>query len=339
MGVYAITLATLAAIEVILVLGLNLQYGFAGVLNFSYITFVALGAYTTGVTTLGPGLAEYSQRYILHWSLPWPAALAASGCVAAGFAVLLSFLVMQRLRSDYLAISMIAFGQVVWTVVGNYTPLVNGWDGLAGIPRPFMDLSDETSSDVAFLAVALGIAVLTYVVAARLYGSPLGRLLRAIREDATVAETFGRRAARGRLIAFVLGSFVAGVGGGLLAMESGAFGPNAFLPEETFLLFAALIVGGTASPVGSVIGGVLVLVLINEATRYVPGSLSGQLLGGLRLMLIGILVLVVLKFRSGGLVKEGNLRLYRRLVRRLGRRWERVAAPKGTVGVPSGDGQ
>lgn len=337
MEYYIVTLVTVAAIETILVLGFNIQFGFAGVLNFSYITFVAIGAYTTAVTTLGSHQTQtFPQSYILGLSLPWPVALLVSGAVCVVAALLLSFLVMQRLRSDYLAISLIGVGEIIWTVAGNQTSLVNGWTGLANIPRPYSNLgiaSGGLAGDLVFMAIGIVVAVGTFFAASRLYKSPLGRVLRAVREDGVIAETFGRRVLAARLTAFCIGSFIAGVGGGLLAMNTGAYNPNAFLPLETFLILAALIVGGTSSPFGAVVGAIVVFIVISEGTRYLPSSLNPDLVGGLRQATIGLLLIVTLRFRPQGLFPEPNLRLYRRLRSRMALARPLAPPAPGPVGV------
>lgn len=316
MAIYFVTLAILAAIFTIIVLGFNIQYGLAGILNFSYITFVAAGAYTTAVTTLGRGTNTYPQEYILHWAVAWPVALLLSGVVAAVLSLLLAFAVMQRLRSDYLAIATIALGTVVWTVVGNVTFLFNGWTGLAGIPRPYSGLGLNTNGgltgDLVFFVICAGVAAVAFWVARHLYRSPLGRVLRVTREDPEVAATFGRSVISVRLYAFMVGSFIAGVGGGLLVMEVGAFNPNAFVPAETFLLLAAVIIGGNSSPWGSVVGATLVMVVIDEATRYLPTQqFAPSVIGGLRTVVTGALLILVLRFLPNGIVPEGNAKFYR----------------------------
>ena len=316
MGTYLLTLGAFAAIQATVVLGLNIQFGYAGILNFAYITFVAIGAYTTAVLTLGSGSQYFVQQHIVHVTVPWPLALLISGIVSSVLSLFLIMLLMKRLRSDYLAVAMVALGEVVWTVIGNDTSLFNGWDGLVGIPQPYNNLGSTTTAEAAFFGITVAVALLAYLFTRNIYRSPMGRLLRSVREDPTVAETFGRSVGRARLVAFCLGGFLAGVGGGLMAMQTGAWSPNAFTPLETFFIFAALIVGGTASPLGSVVGAVVLLGVIDEITRWLPAILAPSLISSLRFILIGIIVLVVLKVRSQGIVPEPNARRYQQFLRR-----------------------
>jgi len=319
MAVYWVTLLITATIYITIVLGLNIEYGIAGILNFSYITFVAVGAYITAVTTLGKtnqyGIA---QTFILQWSLPWPLALLLAGGASALLSLFMSFAIMQRLRSDYMAISVVALGTVIWTVIGNVNWLFNGVQGLSAVPRPYsnlgIDTNDGLTGDLVFLCITSAIALGSYLVARRIYSSPFGRLLRGIREDPDVVATFGRSVLRGRAVVFVLGSFMAGVGGGLLVMQVGAWNPNAFLPPETFILFAAVIIGGSGRPLGAVIGAVLVDVAFTEALRYLPQTFSASVVGGIELVAIGLLLILMMRFRPEGLFPEDTPAIYRKRV-------------------------
>jgi branched-chain amino acid transport system permease protein len=315
MSIYIVTLLITATIYVTIVLGLNIEYVIAGILNFSYITFVAIGAYVTAVTTLGNN-NQYGiiQQYILHWSLPWPLALLLGGAASAVLSLVLLFAVMQRLRSDYLAISVVALGMVVWTIISNVNSLFNGVQGLSGVPRPYSNLGIDTNGgltgDLVFLGITSVIAFAAYMITRRIYSSPFGRLLRGVREDPDVVATFGRNVLRARAAAFVLGSFLAGVGGGLLVMQVGAWNPDAFLPPETFLLFAAVIIGGSGRPLGAVVGTVLVEVAFTEALRYLPSTFSASVVGGVQLIAIGLLLILMVRFRPQGLFPENTRAIY-----------------------------
>jgi ABC-type branched-subunit amino acid transport system permease subunit len=315
MAIYWVTLLITATIYVTIVLGLNVEYGIAGILNFSYITFVAVGAYVTAVVTLGNN-NEYGivQQYILHWSLPWPLALLLAGVASAVLSLVLLFAIMQRLRSDYLAISVVALGTVIWTIFSNVNGLFNGVQGLSGIPRPYSNLGINSNGgltgDLVFLCITSCIALAAYLVVRRIYSSPFGRLLRGVREDPDVVATFGRSVLRARATAFVLGSFLAGVGGGLLVMQVGAWNPDAFLPPETFMLFAAVIIGGAGRPLGAVVGTVLVEVAFTEALRYLPSTFSASVVGGIQLIAIGLLLILMVRFRPQGLFPENTRAIY-----------------------------
>lgn len=313
MGYYILTLAIVLAINAIIVSGLNVQYGFAGVLNFGYIAFVAIGAYVAAVTSLGNGNPNFVQSYILHWNLPWPLPVIMGGLAAALLGCIMAFIALRSLRSDYLAIATIALSQVLWTVIGNATPLFNGWQGVAGVPRPFSGLTKNASAfntDLFFLIIVLVIGALIYLANRMLYRSPLGRVMRGVREDEAVVETFGRQAFKIKFIAFTFGCFIAGIGGALLVEYQSAYGTQAWLPLETFVIWAAMIVGGTGNNGGAVIGAAVVMVGINEMTRFLPSSISPEILEPLRGVLIGVIMLLVLKFMPSGVLSERRIRLY-----------------------------
>jgi ABC-type branched-subunit amino acid transport system permease subunit len=317
MSIYWVTLLISATIYITIVLGLNIEYGIGGILNFSYITFVAVGAYVTAVVTLGK-TNQYGiiQQYILGWSLPWPVALLLAGAASAVLSLVLLFAIMQRLRSDYMAISVVALGTVIWTIFGNVNSLFNGVQGLSGVPRPYSNLGIDTNGgltgDLVFLCITSAIALASYLVARRIYSSPFGRLLRGVREDPDVVATFGRDVLRARAVAFVLGSFMAGVGGGLLVMQVGAWNPDAFLPPETFILFAAVIIGGSGRPLGAVVGTILVEIAFTEALRYLPNTFSASVVGGIQLIAIGLLLILMVRFRPQGLFPENTKKIYSR---------------------------
>ena len=330
MEYYLVLIATSLAINSILALALNLQFGLTGVLNFGYIVFVAVGAYFTAVTTLGKGTTGFTQTYFLHWSLPWPLPLLAGGLASAVLALLIAFVALRDLRSDYQAIAMISLAQVLWVIVGNQTSLFNGFQGLAGIPRPFAGALASVSplvGDLVFLAISVVFLAGTAYLCSRIYRSPLGRMMRTVKDDEVVAESFGRGTLRIRLIAFVTGSFLAGVGGGLLVEHDSAFGSNGWVPIETFIIFAAVIIGGMGNNVGAVVGAAVVLVGLNEATRFLPSSIPAEIVQPLRGILIGGLMIVMLRFRPQGILPERRGRLYRKPAKRS----EPVSASTATV--------
>jgi ABC-type branched-subunit amino acid transport system permease subunit len=304
MEYYVVSIALYLVINVVLVLGMEVQFGFAGVLNFGYIAFVAIGAYVTAVTSMGTQQGV-QQEYILHWSLPWPLPLLLAGLVSAVLGLVMAFLAMRRLRSDYLAISTIALSQVLWTVIGNDTALFNGWQGLINVPRPWQ------MDDAPFLLVATIIGLLIFFVCRQLYRSPLGRVWRTVRQDEMVAESFGRDAFRARVISLLVGCFIAGVGGGLLVEYGTSFSTGAWMPVETFFILAAVIVGGNGNYLGAILGAAVVLVLIGEGSAYIPQTIDPMIVESLRGVLTGLLLILVLKFKPAGLWPESSLRLYR----------------------------
>ena len=299
---YLASLLPLAAIYGILVIGLNLQFGLTGILNFTYITFVAIGAYFTGVLSLGS--PTNGQTYILGAHLPFPLNILAGGLAAAVVGLVISFTTLRRLRSDYLAIVTIAAGQIIYTIIGNETGLFNGWNGIFNIPMPVPAGLHPAEQQLFFGGVTLVVLAVVFIFAQRVLHSPLGRVLRAIRDDEGVTEAFGRDTYRLKLLIFLVGSFIAGVGGGLLVEYATAYNPSAFLPGETFIIWAALLIGGMANNWGALLGALIVPVGFAEATRFLPTIGNPTLIESLRGVAIGLLIILAPWFLPHGILRE-----------------------------------
>jgi branched-chain amino acid transport system permease protein len=299
---YLASLLPLAAIDGILVLGLNLQFGLTGILNFTYITFVAIGAYVSGVITLGA--PTNGESYILGAHVPFPLNIVAGGLAAALLGVAISFTTLRRLRSDYLAIVTIGAGQIVYTLIGNETGLFNGWNGIFNVPVPVGQGLSPALQQLAFGGVCLVVLALTFLFVHRIQVSPLGRALRSVREDEGVAEAYGRDTYRLKLLAFFLGCFIAGVGGALLVEYATAYNPSAFLPGETFILWAALLIGGVGNNWGALLGALIVPVGFAEATRFLPTIGNNTLVESLRGVAIGLLIILAPLLLPHGLLRE-----------------------------------
>ncbi len=310
---YILTLATFAAIYGVLALGLNIQWGYTGILDFMYIAFVAIGGYTTALLTMPPAQPQVlGETYILGLNWPFIPALLVGGVAAALLAFIVGLLSLHRLRSDYFAIVTVAVALVLWTVAGNDSPLVNGWDGISNIPQPFFNTLnlDYNSYGFFFLGLCVVVLILVYIFSERLYHSPFGRALRSVREDELVAEGLGKNTFSLRLKAFVIGAFIAGIGGGLLVTYVDAFNPSAWTSGETFFIWAALLLGGSANNRGALLGALLVPVLFAEATRFLPSfSSSPQLIDAIRYIAIGVLLLLTVRFRPQGILPEPRLRI------------------------------
>ncbi len=304
---YLATVVNYFFIYNILAWGLNIQFGYAGILDFTYITFMAVGAYVAGVTSLGPQQPGTGVVYILGWHLPFPIPILLGGLAAAVLGLIVGLLAINRLRSDYLAIVTLSVGIILYSLVGNLTGLFDGFDGLVGVPEPLngqVHLGVNTYS-IFYMAVSGAVMLLLWFFAQRLRASPLGRTMRAIREDVDVAEAFGKNTFRIRLSAMVIGCFYAGVGGALLIGFVGAFSPDGWSTQETFIIWAILLIGGRGNNWGSVVGSFLVIALLSEATRYLPTIPNNAFLEpALRNIVIGAGLIVVLRFRPQGILPE-----------------------------------
>ncbi len=329
---YIATVLIYLAVDVIGCLGLNLQYGYTGILNFAYIAFVAIGGYTYAVLTLGPQPQGSFQRYFFGASLPFPLPIL-GGAVAGGLlSAVLGAVALRRLRSDYQAMVFLVVSLVATSVVTNAVGLFNGAAGLSVIPHPLA--SDVNFSLLGYQWFYVGLtavfAILTYLVVHRITGSPLGCSLRAVRDAEHAAAALGKNVAGLRMTSFIVGGFIAGLSGALLVGSITAWSPSAWLYPETFVFFTALIVGGTANNGGAILGAVLVPVAFLEAVRFLPQFGPPGLTESLQWVAIGTISLIFLWFWPRGVLPER-----RRVMRLPGLR--ETAKPEGPVSAsPAG---
>jgi branched-chain amino acid transport system permease protein len=301
----------LGCINSIMVVGLNLQYGYSGLLNFAFYIYVAVGAYIAAITTMGhstvPGIT-----YALGWTLPWWAGLMLGGVVSAILGALVFLLTVRRLRSDYLAIVTVAVAFILWNLIDTYQPLFDGDTGLFNVEQITggANISTEGYSAI-MLGLSAAILALFVWVSRRIFRSPFGRLLRSIREDEQVTSAFGRVTWKPQIAVFTVGSFFAGIAGGLLIFYISAWSPSAFLPLESFILLAALIVGGSGNYWGALLGAFVLIEGLGEASRYLPNFGNAANVGALRAMVIGLVLILMIRYRPEGIIPERWLRWYR----------------------------
>ncbi|MET0744568.1 MAG: branched-chain amino acid ABC transporter permease [Microvirga sp.] len=299
---YATFFLVFATIFALVVLGLNLQWGFTGLFNVGVAGFVAIGAYTSALLT-----APDDPTRIGGLGLPIPlgflGAMAASGAAAlvAGVAAL-------RLRHDYLAITTFGIAVTLQLVALNAQALTGGPFGLQFIPKPFAGLiAGNLAWNLAYLAMAAVLLGLAYWAIERLVRSPWGRVLRAIREDETAAASLGKRAFRFRLQAFVIGCMLMGLGGALYAHYVGYIAPEDFLPILTFQMWTMLIVGGSGNNRGAILGAFVVWALwtlSGTVLREIVPAAHQARAATLQVVLIGLILVVVLLLRPRGLLGE-----------------------------------
>lgn len=304
---YLANLVVYFLIYCVLTLGLNVSFGMAGLLDFAYITYMAMGAYFAGVTALGRAIPENEVQYILGLGWPFPLDIIV-GAVAAGIlGLFVGLLAIRRLRSDYLAIALVAVWTIAWSLATNLTGLFNGNGGLIGVPQPLAEQTGVNPNDYVFvfIPIALVVVAILLLVAHFIEASPFGRALRAVREDQDVAAAFGKRTIRLRLTAYVIGCVYAGIAGALTIEFLTAMNPNAWAIVETVIVFAALIVGGRGNIWGAILGALLVRIVIIEGTGLIPPIPGHEdLVSAFRNIAIGLLVIAVLYFRPEGVLPE-----------------------------------
>jgi len=332
---YFLFLFGLGGMFALMSLGLNAQWGFTGLINFSVAAFFGLGAYGAAIMTASnsPVAGGFNPIFGLLLGL----ILAAVVAVAIGIPTL-------RLRADYLAIASLGLAEVVRLIILNEGQWTAGSQGLRGIPRffegwpvvetlpealpvliieviPGREVTLSTTFwqqllNVSLMLVFLGAA---FLVLRRVHRSPWGRVLRTIRSDEDLAKALGKNTYFFKMQAFVLGCLVMALAGVFFAHLNLFVNPGTLDPTTTFYVWVAVILGGAGSNRGALFGG-FVVVAIREGPRFVneipPQFLTqpiNDLLsvtipslaidpGPLRLLLIGAVIILVMRFRPEGVL-------------------------------------
>lgn len=297
---YGVFLAIYAGIYGVLALGLNVQWGFTGLFNIGIGGFFLVGAYTSAILTKAEATGHFGG-----FEQPFIVGVLGAGVLASALAYLIG-LPTLRLRDDYLAIATLGIAETLRLVAMNEQWLTAGVWGITGITRPLSHVFTQGYNVFyAFLVIALMIVV--YVLVERSVRSPWGRVLKAIREDETVAEAVGKDVFRFKLQALVLGAFFMGVAGSLYAHFTAYVSPEAFEPmNATFLVWVMLIIGGSGNSRGAVLGAFLVWG-IWSGTEFIAAALPpalGPRAHAARIMLIGLLLMITLVLRPQGLIGE-----------------------------------
>jgi branched-chain amino acid transport system permease protein len=308
MSFYLSTLAVYFFIDVLLAYSLNLQFGWGGVPNFALIMFQAAGAYAAAVVSLGPDTGINSfQRYVFGQSWPFPLPLVVAAVAGGLLAMVVGSFSLRRIRRDYQAAILLIVSLIATGLVTNVVGLVNGSNGLTGVPRPLSGVLSGLTYDGyqwVYAAWCAALAAVVYLLVARLGRSPWGRALRAVRDHEDAAATIGLNPAGLRMEAFVLGGMIAGLSGGLLVEFLAAWSPAAWGYAETFAVFTAIILGGVGNNWGVALGTLLVQVIFLQVPTFLPQVGYTGLIDALQWVLIGVLWLACLAIRPRGLIPE-----------------------------------
>ena len=324
---FIVTIATIACIYGMLTLGLNVHYGYTGLLNFGHVAFFAAGAYAAAIVTMPPPSQVTNASYVLWLNLPmpwgFPVSLAAAALVGGLLALLIGF-TSVRLDTHYLAIATFALAGVFSDVLVNEAWLTNGAFGMNSVPKPGRELLGSQGWQLGYLAFALVSLAAVYLVVERMVDAPFGRLLKGVRESEAAAQMLGKDTSVVKLKSFVIGGMIAGFAGGVYAHYLGSVVTAQFVAEVTFTVYAAMLLGGAASNTGAVVGAALV-VAFRESTRFIttgynwiqgvlPEPLTGVLptlvgplpdnpsfIPSLRFVVIGLLFVLVIRYRPQGL--------------------------------------
>ncbi len=272
---YILQIGTNAWILALFAVSLTLVAGTSGILSLGHAGLMAIGAYASGLLTLRLG-----------W--PFEASFLAAGLIASALGTLLASPAL-RLKGHYLSIATLALGEIVNQTILNAEPVTGGAMGLAGIPVPTLfGYAFRSAADYYYLtlgALAVGALVITLVVK-----SPLGRTLRALREDEVAATALGVSAGPYKALAFGIAAFFAGWAGALTAHLYSYISHETFGTTLSILGLTMVIVGGLGNVAGAILGGVA-LSSLPEILRPVAQF---------RPLLYGLLLLVALRWRPQG---------------------------------------
>jgi len=295
-----------AGIYAVVTLGLQLNVGFTGIVNFGQAGFMAVGGYSMAILVLEAGLS--------FW-LALPIAV----LVTMGFGLLIG-LPSLRLRGDYFAIVTLAMAEVVRLVAQNARDLTGGNKGLycefEGVNQTCFDDAWRSVSDsmlgffesfwsdpepllplliVIWVTVVLGVVALTY-----LQGTPWGRVLRAVREDEDATRALGKNTLLYKLQSLMISALLGALAGFFLALFLATIHPDDYEPIVTFFAFGVLILGGLANYKGVVVGAILLWTLL-EGTRFVELPISEEKTAALRFAIVGAVLIGLMAFRPQGL--------------------------------------
>ena len=292
-------------------LGLNIQFGYSGLLNFGQAAFVAIGAYAIAITVSVAGL-------------PFGLGLVVGLAGAVVFAVLLGIPTL-RLRADYLAIATIAAAEVVRLLFrsNTLTDSTGGSNGLTGFSDGFYALNPFPPGTYGFgpfeynergtwvLLVGWTLVAVVCLVTWALMRSPWGRVLKGIREDEDAVRALGKNVYAYKLQALALGGVVGALGGFVFALGRAAVQPDNYGTAFTFFAYTVLLLGGAARVLGPVVGSIIFWVVLSLTDGLLRGAIGAGLIpeglmsttqvGQVRFMLVGLALMLLMIFRPQGI--------------------------------------
>jgi branched-chain amino acid transport system permease protein len=299
------SVGVLAATYALVALGLQLNVGFTGIVNFGAAGFMAVGAYTMAILTIDTGVSFWL-------SLP----LSILVTMAFGLIVGLPSL---RLRTDYLAIATVAFAEIIRLIAQNSRGLTGGNQGLfcsddqsKCFDDSWLNVSNTIQGwlhslgwgdpEILFplLLVAWALVLVTTICLLFVQRSPWGRVLRAVREDEDAARALGKNAVAYKLQSLAISAAIAAMAGWILALNLATVHPIDFEPLVTFFAYGVLVLGGLASYWGVLAGSVIFWTLL-EATRFIDVFHDESDQAALRFAIVGLVLILLMAFRPQGM--------------------------------------
>jgi branched-chain amino acid transport system permease protein len=286
-------------------LGLQINVGFTGIVNFGQAGFMAVGAYAMAILTVMAG-----------WSF-W-LALPAAMLIAMAFGVLVG-LPSLRLRTDYFAITTIAMAEIVRLIAQNARGLTGGnqgifcdetgqvcyddtWQNISNSIVHWLQSAGWTDPEKLF-PLFIVVWIVALIATAALYfiqRTPWGRVLRAVREDEDAARALGKNTLAYKLQSLAIAALLGSLAGFFLAMNLATLHPVDFVPLVTFTGYAVLVLGGLANYWGVAIGSIIMWTIL-EGTRFLDLGLTSEKDAALRFMIVGLVLILLMAFRPQGM--------------------------------------
>lgn len=303
-----------AAVYALAAIGLNMHFGYTGLLNFGQVGFMLVGAYGVAIAVTTFGL-----------SLLWGVALAVALAVVLAFLLGLPTL---RLRADYLAITTIAAAEILRLVFrsSDARPLTGGVFGLRGFAVEFYRWNPIPAGDYQLIfltvnerrlwqmAVAWSLVVVTSLLMWALMSSPWGRVIKSIREDEDAARSLGKNVFSYKMQSLVIGGVIGALGGAMFAITLQTVQPDTFAPQLTFYAYAVLILGGAARILGPVVGSVIFWFIVAGFDSFLRRAASAGVLpeeyfgagqiGAVRFAFVGLGLMLLMIYRPQGLLGD-----------------------------------
>jgi len=291
--IYILDIIVFFGIFAIVALSLNLEYGFTGLGNFGKVGFFLIGAYTYAL--------------LIEAGLPFILCLIIAALVSGLIGSLIS-LPALRLREDYLAISTLAFAEIIRIVVKAEHWIAYGVWGMTVPPAIYWEGASYRMVIMTHIGLVFLCLLICFILVQLVTNSPYGRIIRAIREDETAAATLGKNRLKYKAQVFMMGSAMAGLGGALFAQYVGYIQPYMFMPMVTFTVWIMVLLGGPANNWGILLGAALVE-LFERGTRVIKDYLVVPVDPiNLQYILLGILIIFILLYRPSGILKESQFK-------------------------------
>jgi len=276
----------LAFIFVILTVSLNLILGYGGMASMAHAAFFCIGGYVSTIVTM-----NFGWNFLVGVPIAIIATAAFGGILAAPFI---------KVQEEYLILFTIAFQMVIFHLMLSLYNITGGDSGIFGVPSPEL-FGFAIETPVHFLPFMALFVVLVYWVCLKVTKSPFGRVLKGIREDEQVVSSLGKNVIKFKVIIFMVGTGIAAGAGSIFAHYTQFISPAIGTLDESILIIAMVVLGGTANLWGSAVGAFL-LIIIPEILNFLPGA--SALIVPLRGFIYGVLLILFMRFRPEGLVPE-----------------------------------